>query len=107
MSHLKLRKPKAILLDLLDLLIRPDFMDTVKKCVLSPDTLALYLADNWNKPELIMDITRLRKQSELGLASSKIAYWDKPQGEIQASVKNYVIWCAETKHESDALRIFL
>ena len=100
-TPLKVRKPKAILFDMVGTVIKSNFIDRVLFRYIA-ENLEVYLKNNWGKKVLMHDIDMLRSESQRG--GNPIAAPNNPG--VQKSVEDYVRHCQEQVLNHEAIRIF-
>lgn len=110
MSLLTVRKPKAILFDVICTVTKSSWLEEVVFPFFRKNVLA-YLHRNWGNRVLMRDIELLREQSSKDDAkfgtSLKIAPGTENSPEkIRQTVAEYVVHCLETMVNHEAIRIF-
>lgn len=113
MSLLTVRKPKAILFDVVCTVTKSSWLEKVVFPFYRKNVLA-YLQRNWGNRVLMRDIDLLREQSaredggayKLGGSSLRVAPANVSPERIRQTVSEYVLHCLDTMVNHEAIRIF-
>ncbi|KAI2811141.1 Enolase-phosphatase E1 [Blomia tropicalis] len=103
-SVLKIRKPKAIMMDFAGTMAKTGFISKIVFGYIRAN-VATYLSNNWGNRILMRDIDLLRAESQRD--GGPIVFGSNESAEkIRESAASYVVRCHDEQRNSEAIRIF-
>lgn len=103
-TTLTVRKPKAILFDIIGTVTKTGFVDKVLFSYVRSN-LDTYLNNNWSKKVLMRDIDLLRAEALQDGGPAIIRPSESPD-RIRRSVVDYISKCMDENRDNEAIRIF-